>query len=279
MRKTLATLAAISALNGCAGLDLFFGVDEPQPNPPQQSPIVAQPAPLPQEPPRQNGYTVKDVINGHRTDYLTQARAPHSLSTVVLAGTEYAVERNKIKQAGELEFTLRSYKESILFSDDSDKVVNIESTNLYVPTRHMVPNLAASPGTSPCTKPASKAYFNTTGPYAVKAQINGASKADGLAVRTRTQDDGKFELRTIEIDRRSFYVPITIDNATGNIQDTFLVPVEGTQRGINQENGQIILRNPGNIYRLKAVRQDEYNTRTLPAITPELIGTPAAEIK
>ena len=244
MKKTLAALTAAYMLSGCAS---------------EESLSTAQ------------RYERENAIADHRIDCLNQSRAPHSIDNVILAGTEYAVERVKIRQEGELDFALREYNGSTVFQDDEKREITIESDKVYIPTRHMV-------STAGTTKPASEVYFNTTGSYAVKARIGETAKSEGIALRSRTEQDTQFELRTISINGRFFYIPVTLD-ASGNITGTYLVPVEGTHRGINQLDGRIILRNPGNIYKLTAVAQTAYNSRTPLVIATETTATPAADIR
>ena len=257
MRKTLATLATIAALSGCASEPV--AVSPPLPSPAS----ISLPAPQPSR------NSVTDYISGTSTSAVTHAQAPYSLDTIILAGSrEYIVQPNIHQKEGELEFRLTPYENATLLHDRKGRAVSIESPNTYVPAQVMIP--AAKAGIDPATE-ASEIYFKPLGAYSSKTPSPKKRNPEEIETRTRSQDDSEFNIPTTTIQGKEFYVAVKRDDK-GNVTNTYFVPVEGAVIGVRQRDRAITLRNPGKIYEIAEVT--DYKTRTA---TPAKSTTPEVE--
>ena len=252
MKRTLATLATIASLYGCASEPTV--VSNPLPSPPAQ---IVQTIP---QPTRQS---ISDYVSGSSTGAVTHAQVPYSLDTITLAGSrEYIVQPNARKNDGELEFRLTPYNEATLLHDGKQRITSIESQRTYVPTKVMIPSATAG---EPATE-ASEIQFKPLGAYSTKTPPLRSKNPSDIETRTRSQDDAEFNMPKATILGQEFYVAVKRDN-TGKVTNTYFVPVESTLLGIRNADRAITLRNAGNIYEIREVadyskREDETARKT-----------------
>jgi len=260
MRKTLAALAAIAALSGCASKE--FPRSPPLPSP---SPAVTQPT-------RQK---VNDYLPGTTIDAITHSQVPYSIETVTLDMSDrssrtpvletYISQPNTHAQPNERGVRWTPYKEATLFHDTEGRTTSIESAISYIPTKVIIKSTKAE---------ASEITFKPLGPYSSRTPPLRKISPSGLEMGVKTQDDSEFNLPVIQVQEegqtKRFYVARQYD-AKGELETVFIVPVEDTQIGVRQGDRAITLRNPGNIYELKEVK--DYSTRTpapVKSTTPEV---------
>jgi hypothetical protein len=271
MKKTLLMLTSLAALGSCASEPTPI----PEPTPAIQEVQAPAPAfleaPVVQEAPKvipvqDPSYQFSDALTGSKAGKVTNQDSPHGYQVVDLNGQSHLIRPNTHPKDTELHFRLTRTDLSTIVINPGDRTVDLESNTTYIPTRVTKPVDPTKPAGD--QKLAKEIWLSTTGPLGVKAERNYGTSTP-LGVAKRTESATPFTLRTMTFaDQGDFYVGL-LPTGTGPTAktDIYLMPVgaglvgpEHTERLI-RPNGQMGLRNPGDLYKLTEVSSANYQSR------------------
>ncbi len=242
MKKTLLSLAfgAASLFGGCAST-------------PEQ-PSTQAPATTATERPVLPVYSTEGVLSGSRTGIISSEDSRYSLEKITIGEETYIVHSNDYPADNELPFRLRKDKETKYIISSDKNSLTLESDQTYIPVRSL-----ADGSTSDL---ANRVKTN------VPAIRKNRDIRDPIQVDTFTQEDIQYVLPTITINEKGdFYVAERTTSATAGTpadttttKKTYLIPVAGASITIDTDS-KIELRNPGEIYELKAITETIYAER------------------
>ncbi|MBS3081681.1 hypothetical protein J4416_01925 [Candidatus Pacearchaeota archaeon] len=227
-------------------------------------------------------FEMENNISGIKEARMTQRDAPFNYQTVKIAGTEYEVEeQTHVYFPDEEDFRLRSDMESTLWRNFSGKKARLESDEMMIPTRLYV----NSEEEATVRIPATEIEFDTTGPYALKADI---TRPDGeeMGITNINEQLEKYGIETRIINGKPYAISVVLDDAKEEIKRVFIINTgEDAELGTRRSDGAISIRSTG-IYELIPTKQSDYNSRPLivkhetieplaPPLIRELTRTPS----
>jgi len=227
-----------------------------------------------------SNFELESNISDMSASRMTQDDAPFSYQTITLAGTAYEVERATRRLPDEDEMIFRPDMDSTLWRNFAQRKARLISDDILIPTRVYVSKVKEAVGTRPAVEervPASEVEFNTTGPYALSANI---IRKDGkeLSINWANEQLERYGIETRSINGRPYAVAIKENRL-------YLIRTgeSDVELGTRRKDGAITLRSPGDIYELKIVSQKEYDARKnymrLPSSDGPVPIPSAAEIK
>lgn len=220
-------------------------------------------------------YSTPDNVKGARLSHVTNGDSTYKLESVVIAGNHLWPEANLYPEDGEFEkgLFIRNEDYSHIRSDAGKTMMGDSDRVLYVlkPVRNDEGNLAT------------QVTFSPTGKFAVKARVTNYDVSDvQTGIIRETEEDVKFDIKTIKTFGVEWYVPLVNTNqivptpadgsAPAALNNYMVMKDDALREEIDRETGMITLTTaPGHIFRATAITLEEYKQRALAAELEETI--------
>ena len=163
----------------------------------------------------------------------------YELPMANLAGEWFALEEAKVQKPGEWKYTGTKVLSSLLNEDRKNNSIDLESKTNSI----FVPILWDKDGDN---KPETEVIFDSTGPYAMKAEVN-LPKLEGLAgVAAIRSGNVRYFSPTPILGTKDQVYTIIKRNEKGEQTGILMAPAEGSRLLTDLSTGQQILR--GTIY-------------------------------
>lgn len=199
----------------------------------------------------------------------TEAEEPYILERAVIFEKEFYIQEVSGRE-GELPFIFLPFNETRRRIDADTGRLRLESDKNYIPRKVRIGsnNRLAS-------EVDLMMYRSPEGIKGVRADILsleelrrrvGVSKNNYGFSGVTTELDAEYKIRTMSILGVEYFFPHVKTNETGEQDlDFHLIPVKGSEIIIQNSDGMITLRNPGNIYRPILILGNESEEETSPS--------------
>ena len=193
-------------------------------------------------------------VNDYEFGNLTEAENPYILERVVIFGKEFYAQRVSARE-GELPFIFLPFDETRRITDLDTGIERLESDENYIPRKvriesenRLAREVDIMMGRSPeGIKGVSADILSLR---ELRRRVGASRDSHGFSGVT-TEQDATYKIGEMNIFGVTYFFPHVETSKTGEEGklDFYLIPRAGTEIIIQNPDGEITLRNPGNIYR------------------------------
>jgi hypothetical protein len=185
-------------------------------------------------------------INGIEYSSIDQNTVPYDLEEHVLFGERYYFQKRDYTSQGTLPFKIWNDEDVTRELDLDTNEATLISEKDYIPQRVEVEEYTKDEWADWIT-------LRTNGPYGIKADMTSTNITEdtyGYSIIT-TEDNASFAIKTIKILDEEYFFPYVADNKTDEEGKLpyYLIPVKGAKIMIDNECGNLTIKNENQIYR------------------------------